>query len=211
MTLDKDDLMNSIMASLSRIDFINPKELPNIPLYMDQVTTFMDEQLSATKRYPEDKILTKTMINNYAKNRVLPAPDKKKYSKEHIVTMVFIYYFKNVLCINDIQSLLTPLIEKYFSNTDGLKMEDIYNVVFDMEHDAVESLKKDVEEKFEFSRKTFPELEGEEQEHLQMFMFIVLLNLDIYVKKLLIEKLTDIYDDSRNENPTRPKNDKHLK
>lgn len=211
MTLDKDDLMNSIMASLSRIDFINPKELPNIPLYMDQVTTFMDEQLSATKRYPEDKILTKTMINNYAKNRVLPAPDKKKYSKEHIVTMVFIYYFKNVLCINDIQSLLTPLIEKYFSNADGLKMEDIYNVVFDMEHDAVESLKKDVEEKFEFSRKTFPELGGEEQEHLQMFMFIVLLNLDIYVKKLLIEKLTDIYNDSRNENPTRPKNDKHLK
>lgn len=45
---------------------------------MDQVTTFMDEQLEACKRYEDDKILTKTMINNYAKNNLLPAPEKKK-------------------------------------------------------------------------------------------------------------------------------------
>ena len=45
---------------------------------MDQVTTFMDEQLEACKRYEDDKILTKTMINNYAKNNLLPCPGEEK-------------------------------------------------------------------------------------------------------------------------------------
>jgi len=74
MTIDTNDLLNSILGSLSRIDYIKPEEVPNIPLYMDQVTTFMDAQLASSKRYPEDKILTKTMINNYAKNDLLPPP-----------------------------------------------------------------------------------------------------------------------------------------
>ena len=71
MTINQQDILNSILESLDRIDYIKPKEIPNIDLYMDQVTTFMEEHLNASKRYPEDKILTKTMINNYAKNRLL--------------------------------------------------------------------------------------------------------------------------------------------
>ena len=85
MTIDAKDLLNSILSSLSRIDYIRPESIPNIDLYMDQITTFMDTQLAASKRHPDDKILTKTMINNYAKNNLLPPPVKKKYSKEHIL------------------------------------------------------------------------------------------------------------------------------
>ena len=78
MTIDMNDLLNSILKSLSNIDYIRPEEIPNIDLYMDQVTTFMDKQLASTKRYEDDKILTKTMINNYTKNHLLPPPVKKK-------------------------------------------------------------------------------------------------------------------------------------
>ena len=92
-------MINSILASVSRIDYIKPDDIPNIELYMDQVTTFMEEQLASTKRYDEDKILTKTMINNYAKNKLLPPPEKKRYSREHILMLIFIYYFKNILSI----------------------------------------------------------------------------------------------------------------
>ena len=94
MTIDTEDLLNSIMESIGRIDYIKPADIPNIDLYMDQVTTFMEEQLKTTKRYPDDKILTKTMINNYAKNDLLPPPVKKKYTKEHLLVLIFIYYFK---------------------------------------------------------------------------------------------------------------------
>ena len=72
----------------------------------------MDEQLEACKRYEDDKILTKTMINNYAKNNLLPAPEKKKYSKEHVLTLLFIYYFKNLLSINDIFHIKSSFVAK---------------------------------------------------------------------------------------------------
>ena len=98
MTIDTEDLLNSILGSLERIEYIKPEDIPNIDLYMDQVTTFMDSRLSSTVRNPgEDKILTKTMINNYAKNDLLPPPVKKKYSKEHVLLLIFIYYYKGIL------------------------------------------------------------------------------------------------------------------
>lgn len=67
MNIDKENVIGSILDSISRIDYIRPEEIPNIALYMDQVTTFMDAHLESSKRYEEDKILTKTMINNYTK------------------------------------------------------------------------------------------------------------------------------------------------
>ena len=82
MTIDTKNMLSSILESISRIDYIKPTQIPNIDLYMDQVTTFMEEGLEQTKRYPDDKILTKTMINNYAKNNLIPPPVKKKYSRD---------------------------------------------------------------------------------------------------------------------------------
>lgn len=112
---------------------ISASDLPNIDLYMDQVTTFMDDHLEHSKRYPEDKILTKTMINNYAKNHLLPPPEKKKYSKDHMLLLIFIYYFKNILSINDIQKLLTPINNRYFKNAEGHDMTWLYSHIMDEE------------------------------------------------------------------------------
>ena len=68
---------NKILEKLiENIKLISPDDIPNISLYMDQVTTFMDNHLYSTKRFGEDKALTKTMINNYAKNELLPSPEK---------------------------------------------------------------------------------------------------------------------------------------
>lgn len=63
-----------ITSIIEKLDYIKPDTIPNIDLYMDQVTTFMDSNLARSKRYDSDKILTKTMINNYAKNDLLPPP-----------------------------------------------------------------------------------------------------------------------------------------
>ena len=94
MKADIREFLEQELVILNSTGFIKPEDLPNIDLYMDQITTFMDEQLSACKRYEDDKILTKTMINNYAKNDLLPPSVKKKYCKEHVLLLLFIYYFK---------------------------------------------------------------------------------------------------------------------
>ena len=126
MTISTEDLLNSILKSLDRIDYVKPEDIPNIDLYMDQVTTLMDSKLKNSTRNPDgDKILTKTMINNYAKNNLLPPPVKKKYSKEHVLILIFIYYYKGVMSINDIQTILQPITERYFKGQSDLTLEDI--------------------------------------------------------------------------------------
>lgn len=191
MIIDNKNLLNSILDSLNRIDYIKPEDIPNIDLYMDQVTTFMDKQLASTRRHPDDKILTKTMINNYAKNNLMPPPEKKKYSREHLLTLIFIYYFKGILSISDIQNILNPITDRYFSGKDGLDLTAIYEEVFGLEKDETKILAKDVTRKFHTSRQTFPNAPDEDREDLQLFTFICMLSFDVYVKRMLIEKILD--------------------
>ena len=192
MTIDNDDLLNSILASLDRVEHINPDDIPNIDLYMDQVTTFMDSHLQSAARYPgQDKILTKTMINNYAKNDLIPPPVRKKYSREHMLLLIFIYYFKGFMSIGDIQTLMQPLTERYFGADKAFKLEDIYREVFSMEREEIDVLKKDVIKKFRKAESTFEEAPEEGQEFLKMFSFICQLCFDVYLKKMMIEKMID--------------------
>ena len=185
------EVVTGFAAQIRSFDVIEIEDIPNIDLYMDQVTTFMESHLSKTKRYDDDKILTKTMINNYAKNNLLPPPDKKKYSKEHMLILIFIYHFKSILSITDIQALLNPLTEKYFDKKDGITIERIYTEVFSMEDSQVEALKDDIRQQYKLASQTFPEAEGEEAEFLQIFSFICALSFDVFMKRLLIEKLID--------------------
>lgn len=192
LKLDTKDLLKSITESLDKLEYIKLDEIPNIDLYMDQVTTLMDKKLRSVTRYPqEDKILTKTMINNYAKNDLLPPPIKKKYSKEHVLVLIFIYYFKSILSISDIQTLLQPITEKYFDNGKEFGLKEIYEEVFSMEAAEIEVLKKDMLEKYEMAQATFEGIPEKEAEFLHQFSFICLLSYDVYIKKLIIEKLID--------------------
>ena len=195
MTIETTDLLQSILDSLDRFEHISPSDIPDIELYMDQVTTFMGSRLRNSSRNPEaDKILTKTMINNYAKNDLLPPPVKKKYSKEHVLLLIFIYYYKGVMSINDIQTLLGPITNRYVHQEEGFKLEDIYNEVFSLEPGEIEKLKQDIQEKYRLSQDTFGEYPEEDQEFLRLFSFICMLSFDVYIKKLLIEKLIDNYN-----------------
>ena len=192
MTIDTENLLGSIMASFDRIGFVRAEDIHNIDLYMDQVTTFMDKKLRNTTRDPEhDKILTKTMINNYAKNDLLPPPVKKKYSKEHVLLLIFIYYYKNILSITDIQTLLQPITQQYFGTSEEFNLEAIYNEVFSLQESQVDRLKKDVMRKYQDAENSFADVPEEKKDFLQKFSFICYLSFDVYVKKLLIEKVID--------------------
>lgn len=190
--MDKDDCLKSIIESIRKLDYIDPDDIPNIDLYMDQVTTFMDEHLKSSKRFNEDKLLTKTMINNYTKNNLLPSPNKKKYSKEHLLMLTFIYYFKNLLSISDIQSIFNPLTEKYYGGKSSLGLEVIYKEIFSYERDQMDNLIKDVIKKYNKSMNTFKEVESEkDRDFLNNFAFICMLSFDVYIKKQMIEKIID--------------------
>ena len=193
MERSSEESIMDILKKLNEIDYIDPDEIPNIDLYMDQVTTFMDEHLAACRRQDDDKILTKTMINNYTKNDLLPPPVKKKYTKEHMYLLIFLYYFKNTLSITDIQKIFRPLTSMFFDNKSrNVSLEEIYRKIFKMERIQTDNLTKDILRRFKASQNLFPEVKNEEEsDFLSRFAVICLLSFDAYMKKQLVERMID--------------------
>jgi len=217
MTINTEDILNSILESISRIDYVKADEIPNIDLYMDQVTTFMNDHMKSSKRYEDDKILTKTMINNYAKNELLPPPLKKKYSKEHVMVLIFIYYFKNVLSLRDIEQLLSPISERCFAPRSRPELARLYEEIFSLEAEQRGRLVEDVKAKFAsametFSDENFPEFtehaDAGDREYLRLFAFVCELAFDVYLKKQMIELIAEDLRQEGNPNGKRKKDRK---
>lgn len=191
-------IYDDIIHFLDTISYVKPEKVPYIDIYMDQVTGFMEEHLSKVKRHDDDKVLTKTMINNYTKARILPPPEKKKYSREHIFLMLFIYYYKSIISLEDLKVLLEDIRSEHFKDKK-LSVEDIYKEVFSMEASQMSVLKNDIRQKFEMAEQTFqkkPQAEGSpaddaELEKLRLFSFACELGFDIYLKQLMLENICD--------------------
>ena len=184
--------LNHILKDFSELDYVHPEDIPNIDLYVDQVTTFIESQLESVKRNDDEKILTKTMINNYTKSHVLPSPEKKKYSKDHVLTLILIYYLKSFLSIKDIQTLLQPVTDKYFGTESALSFYDLYEELVALGTGQAKALIKDVVSKYNAVLNSFDDAPEEDQAFLQNFAFICMLSFDVYIKKMMIESLIDL-------------------
>ena len=179
--------LNDILHQLAEIDYVHPDDIPNIDLYMDQVLTFLDQELGTVREATEDKAMTKTMINNYTKNQILPSPEKKKYSRDHMLNLIFIYYLKNFLSMKD-KSILDPINERYFGSDEGLGFFDIYSAMVGYESKVAKDVTKDIIRKYNISKEAFLDQEEESRNELQEFTFICELAFDVFVKKMMIEQ-----------------------
>jgi hypothetical protein len=193
--MQAEDLINQV---LEEIESFNINDIPNIDLYMDQVTTYLNGKFNTSKRHDDDKLLTKTMINNYAKSRLLPPPEKKKYSKDHMIILILIFFFKNVISINDIQTIVTPLLKDYYNNDDiPNSLEDVTNAFLNhvQKSDLIEPLIKE----FKNSQNIFGDLESSDRESIETIGLIATLSYDMYIRKRLIEKLIDSLPSSKED------------
>lgn len=86
---------------------LSSQEIPEIDLYMDQILSLLNSHFNEN----DNKTITKTMINNYSKAKVLAPVKGKKYTKQQIIQILIVYYLKNNLAINDIKEILEPLYE----------------------------------------------------------------------------------------------------
>ncbi len=199
MKINTEEILNEIIDKMQDVMKIRANDIPNIDLYMDQVTTFMDEKLrsSVRKGDAEENILTKTMINNYAKNDLLPPPVKKKYSREHMMVLIFVYYFKSFLTISDIETLLNPITQEYFGPDSELKVTDIYEEILKGGAVQMPELEADLRKTYEAAQQTFSDLSQEDGEYLRLFSYICFLSYDVFVKKMLIERLLDEVSEKR--------------
>lgn len=185
--------LNEIKEEFKGLNLNNQLELDEIPeidLYMDQVIQLFDGKFNDSKRNEEDKALTKTMINNYAKGKLLMSVKNKKYSKEHLILMSLIYNLKGSLSINDIKSSL-DIIVKTLDNDEEYPIRNLYKAYLDIYKKDYKLVEESLEEKIKeieeiFEGKDFDEFEFN---FLLMSSFINMSNM--YRK--MGEKLIDNY------------------
>ena len=193
MDIDKEQIKRQIREWVKQ-GYVRPDEIPKVELYAEQVTTFMDRYLSGYKRSDEDKTLTKTMINNYTKNDLLPPPVKKRYNADHIILLIIIYYMKNVISIGDIKSLFVPLLDEFYSNGSGdagthaTPLMDMYESLYKLEKKQYFETEKSILKTLELSETDYPE---KDNEYLKNFIFLSLLGYDIFTKRKVMEHLID--------------------
>ncbi len=212
MDRDTHNRLKKILHDLDNVNYIKPGEIPQIDLYMDQVTTFLEERLKGATRNPEeDKVLTKTMINNYAKNKLLPSPEKKKYSRDHMILLIYIYYLKGILSISDIQTFLGPLTEWHFQTDEEGRpdMAEIYANIVKLGEKEVHAVERDIVRKFNDMDLLYEDVDEEEdQSYLRYFSYVCTLSFDVFIKKLIIEKLIDQMEQKEIERAERQKQEK---
>ena len=79
-------------------------DLPDIPLYMDQVVSYLSRQMAC---FGEGDGLTSAMINNYIKDGLLERANGKKYGQEHLAYLTAICALKQVMSVREMKVLTT--------------------------------------------------------------------------------------------------------
>ncbi len=155
-----------LQSYMSRAE-IPPEKIPDIDLYMDQIITLLDTALEENKRTDSDKIMTKTMINNYSKDGLLKRIKGKKYSKEHILMMLLIYNLKQSMSVQDISRLFEGL-DRQISDAGGRynprEVDNLYRCVVSLGSRVGSSLPDYIGELIHSDKQTKPE------EHVQTIL-----------------------------------------
>lgn len=205
-----DRFIQDLLEFIKTRDYVYSRDIPNIDLYMDQVTTFMDDHLGLFKRSEEEKILTKTMINNYSKSGILPPTTRKKYTNDHMVLLLFIYYFKNILSIPDIKLLLEPLKANLMQEHSPLSTGDFLDKLMDIQTEHYDSLATQINHTVDVSKTLFDDLDPKVSEQLSVFTTVYLLTIQATAQKHMATQLIDQYLNPEADNKKKDK-DKKIK
>lgn len=184
----------SIMEEIAQGGDISISDIPDIELYMDQVTTFIDNKLGYHKRTLKDKILTKTMINNYTKSKILLPSKNKKYNRQHMILLILIYYLKQVLSINDINTLFEPLFENMNSSKDNTDyLGSLYNGFLQAKENSTGDLEKVLSQKLKLINEKAEEFPDDSKETTKILLTVFTLVATAGIQKRMAEKIIDEY------------------
>lgn len=189
--------IEELLSSIKSIDEIKSSDIPCIDLYMDQVTTLFNDRLSHQKRTEDDVILTKTMINNYAKAKILPPIKNKKYNKQQIMLLVLIYNLKQILSLEDIKAIFDPILSKLSAPPSDTKfLHDIYEEFLAEKEKQSAALIDDFINEIKLSEEDTAKISGN---RMDLLMKVLLLISGASIQKRMAEKIIDTYFKEENK------------
>lgn len=180
--MEKKELNDIIDQVMARSD-LKSQDIPDLDLYIDQIMTLFDQHLDDNKRYEDDKLLTKTMINNYSKAKVLSPVKGKKYTKEQIIQMLIIYYLKNNLTIQEIKKILTPIYHQ------DISLKNIYDQFIDIKQQQTQQLKQFIKQQID----TYQLDVTKNEDQLMMMMILSSLSYSLTsIVELMVDQVEEI-------------------
>lgn len=188
----KDELTRMIAAILEPKS-LDPQDIPDIDLYMDQVLTFMDTRLSKYKRNPREKVYTKTMINNYAKAGLILPPEKKKYSRENMMLLLLIYRLKQILSIQDIAALFSAFGRDKASHDSNSLIQEAYRIFREIEKIGQEDFGGMCSRKAELISELVSGYGGRDKSDLEWMLMALFLVNQADMQRRLAEQIIDAH------------------
>jgi len=187
------DHTQQLLNKLSLETNILLQEMPDIDLYMDQVIQLFDHTFKNTKRNDMEKVLTKTMINNYAKGKLFIPIKNKKYSKKHLILISLVYQLKGALSINDIKATLASINNK-LTNED-FELEKFYTSFIAIQQSNAEDFEQEFQKRANDVHNEVNKLKDHDAEKLEKILLITsLVNISNSYRKaaeLLIDELNE--------------------
>lgn len=138
--LNINEILSKWLQELEGYRFPDYENFPDIDLYMDQVITYLDRNLSIFQTSSLDKQITSSMINNYVKGDVITAPISKRYNKEHLALIEETFALKQVLTIGEIKQIL----DVKYQNKDNSKAFNSFKKIYGIKTEEACKLAKDM-------------------------------------------------------------------
>ncbi|MCR4924907.1 MAG: DUF1836 domain-containing protein [Clostridiales bacterium] len=173
-----------IAKEIADFKMVDSNDIPKIDLYMEQVISFLEQEMGDSLRRNDENVFTSTMINNYTKAGVLPRPENKKYNRRHILTLIYIFMLKQNLSMPEIKAFTSSI-----QDTQQLeKMYDIFysviNEVSDAYVDAIEDALKIIDHKLE-------DKHSENDELTKALTFISFMSFQAMISTMICGKLLE--------------------
>jgi hypothetical protein len=189
--------LRDLMEAIGLENKLRLEDIPSIDLYMDQVIQLFENKLADTKRNNEEKILTKTMINNYAKGKLLFPIKNKKYSKEHLILISLIYQLKGALSLNDVKATLAGINRKIMEG--NFQIDSFYNSYLHLIDKNLEEAKEDIEMLANHVNEEVTAIDEEDSKELERILMIASLVHISNLYRRTAEKLVDEIFEEENE------------
>ena len=177
--------IDRLIGQLALDSQIRTSDIPKIDLYVDQVIQLFETAFHETKRYPDDKVLTKTMINNYAKGKLFYPVQQKKYTPDHIMLISLIYQMKSTLSINDVKKVLEKVNEQ--AQARELDLSAFYETYLALQQGNHAAFKEELERQAE----AVANAQNDEGGELSKVLFIASLVHKSNLYRRAAEKLAD--------------------
>ncbi|MDD7409575.1 MAG: DUF1836 domain-containing protein [Anaerovoracaceae bacterium] len=175
---------------------INVDAMPDMDLYIDQAEGFFRKFLDKLDEGLADKYVTKSMINNYAKKGLIARPNGKKYTREHMVMIAMVIYFRSIFKMEDISKIMKPLIDSYNSEFDDTISPE---VIYDIAETVVEKSRSEffggLDDSVSVIKRSIEDTDLEDDERMEVLILILTLSIRAGVEKYLASRLMTVYFD----------------